>query len=163
MIRRYVHAPSARMTLLARAALGAVLCNDWDGADAIIGDALAEDPQGGIATLGILWCDSYIHHATGGRGDMMAVDEPRYVTSAGIPADTVDIKPQVRWAARLLVARAQMDREKFFAVSEEIDGLTPIDRVGYYRTLLAVVAAAVGRMPEGWALKRPAERMRRGE
>jgi hypothetical protein len=136
---------------LATVAYHAALAGKWESAARAIKRISDECGGDAIVTALIAWCDAYVDHATDGRMDV-AKATMNYINSDSGRLDGEDsdrLPERVRWAGRLVKARASMDEEEFRAALDAV----PEDEGEWGSYVLAVlecVATTINGLPRGF-------------
>jgi hypothetical protein len=134
-------ATGKRAIQLAGAALRAAMAGDWGAAGAAIQAASDECGGGGVELCVRSWCDTTINRfrqVTGTPAN--APVRPVWVQAdtSRVYADADEVPPAVRWAGRVMAARASLDREAYEALLESI----PHDDVAVGEHLHALLDSA---------------------
>ena len=136
---------------LAHAVLLAAIDEKWPTAQRAIERLNAECGPEGLATALIAWCDAIAEHAQGGRPEFGRVNVLPWNTDTGGVGDEA-LRPTVRWATRLVAARAKGDIEAFEALLAELNAINDGFERGRYATELVQSAALTIRsLPRGYA------------
>lgn len=98
-------------------ALTTAINNDWDGACEKAVDILAEHGGDTIAALMLCWIDATLHTTGVGVCREDRIMAPLFLDPVtGQPGDVDAAPPGVRFAGRLMAARATGDRQAAFAL-----------------------------------------------
>jgi hypothetical protein len=134
-----------RAVELAETALNAAMTNDVRAAVDAIQAIGKETGEGGLGDAVLAWCDAYIERMPGARAaaDRGAMISPAFmVEGSGVIGGPEGAPVEVRWAARLIVARALDDQATFMALL----GAVPEDpriRGDHIWGLVSTVAASL--------------------
>ena len=113
--------PDPRLLLLAAKALHYAMAEDWERASRavqVLGDAFGGD---GCVTAMLGWADTLISRTPGLAGDGRPVRLAFQTLETGhIDYNADDVPDDVRWAGRLLAARAADDRDTFEALINSV-------------------------------------------
>lgn len=139
---------------LATEAYHAALAKDWPKVERTLNRLTRECDSEGIASALIAWCDTFIHHATGGARDGRKVRIIPWSTDTG-KLNEPDAPESTKWATRLITARAAMDLDAFQAALTELnalpDGPPDFERGRHVAALLESLAMTVNALPQGYS------------
>lgn len=112
----------------------------------------------GLSAALMAWCDTYIDHATDGKGIDRPLPPPAAIkairTDTGQMQDASDseLPPRVTWAAAVIQARAQMDSDRFMELLAGLPSDDGVERAAHVRQVLDSVALSLTGLPRGFAL-----------
>jgi hypothetical protein len=137
---------------LAHAALVAGVDGKWKRVEDILRRLNTECPGPGLGDALVAWCDAMAQHAEGGEPEFQPVRIATMNADTGGLNSPEGNTPELRWAGRLIAARAAGDRDQFVAVMDELnaidDGFT---RGRYVVQLVESVALVMRTLPYGYA------------
>jgi hypothetical protein len=137
---------------LAHAALFAAMDNKWKRVEALLSRLNTECPGPGIGDALVAWCDAMAEHAEGGEPEFGRIRVATINTDTGALNAEDGNRPAIRWATRLVAARAAGDRGAFVAAMDELNAIPDgFERGRYVGQLVESVALTIRTLPRGYA------------
>lgn len=136
---------------LSTVALHGAQLNDWERAGAAV-KALQDEFGGhGIMFALVAWCDTLIvrqQQVTGHKDGDLARPAWLNATTGDVAFNADDVPPPVRWAGRLIAARAAMDHDAWDALVVSIPDTPPMAVTEHVSALLSSVAMTLNSLTE---------------
>jgi hypothetical protein len=137
---------------LAGAALHAGIDGDWTKASYYVQRINDECDPSGLCDAPIGWCDTQIEHATGGDFEFSDRFQAHTMEVGSGQLDRDDAPARVRWAYRLVLARARGDETEFRALLDDLNSFEDgAQRGSYVGALVESAALAMRTLPRGYA------------
>lgn len=135
---------------LAAAALTAAIDGKWEKATGYVQRINDECGPDSLPYVLMAWCDTLADHATDGRPIKKVAEVHGMNYDTGSMTD--EPPPRVKWAQRIIKARAEMDQPAFTEVYDELSTLADGgERGAYVGAVLEAAALSMCGLPRGYA------------
>lgn len=138
---------------LASAALRSAQASKWESAYRYVKRINDECGGEGLEVALRAWIDTYVDHATDGDTRRARIGRMGYINADSGRLDhddSAELPARVRWAGRLVAARAALDEDAYVAALEDLPE-EGTETGSFVAAVLEACAASINGLPRGFA------------